>query len=71
MQLHLGGKETVGGGQNFLVRVAARSPSTLRLLLTADPAPERTVSELMARGVIQAFYQKPRTDNLIAAIRRA
>ncbi len=56
-------------GDELLAHVAARSPSTRRLLLTADSDPQRTVRELLDMGVIEACYQKPRTDDLIAAIR--
>jgi response regulator RpfG family c-di-GMP phosphodiesterase len=55
-------------GDEVLAHVAARCPSTRRLLLTADPSPERAVSELLAVGVIQACFQKPRTAPLIEAI---
>jgi two-component system response regulator HupR/HoxA len=58
-------------GDELLAHVAARSPETRRLLLTADPSPERAVSELLSVGVIQACYQKPRTDSLVAAIRNS
>jgi DNA-binding NtrC family response regulator len=56
-------------GDELLAHVAARSPTTRRLLLTADSDPQRTVRELLDMGVIEACYQKPRTDDLIAAIR--
>ena len=56
-------------GDELLAHVAARSPATRRLLLTADTDPQRTVKELLEMGVIQACYQKPQTEELIAAIR--
>lgn len=56
-------------GDELLAHVAARWPKTRRLLLTADSDPQRTVRELLDLGVIQACYQKPHTDTLIAAIR--
>ena len=56
-------------GDELLAHVAARSPSTRRLLLTADQDPQRTVRELIDQGVVQGCYRKPWTDELIAAIR--
>lgn len=56
-------------GDELLAHVAARSPSTRRLLLTADQDPQRTVRELIDQGVVQACYRKPWTDQLIADIR--
>ena len=56
-------------GDELLAHVAARSPSTRRLLLTADQDPQRTVRELLEQGVIQACYRKPWTEDLIADIR--
>lgn len=56
-------------GDELLAHVAARSPSTRRLLLTADHDPERTVRELIDQGVVEACYRKPWTSELIAAIR--
>ncbi len=56
-------------GDELLAHVAARSPSTRRLLLTADQDPQRTVRELIDRGIVEACYRKPWTDELVAAIR--
>jgi two-component system response regulator PilR (NtrC family) len=56
-------------GDELLAHVAARSPSTRRLLLTADSDPQRTVRELIDQGIVEAFYRKPWTDDLIADIR--
>lgn len=56
-------------GDELLAHVAARSPTTRRLLLTADHDPERTVRELLDLGVVEACYRKPFTADLIAAIR--
>ncbi len=56
-------------GDELLAHVAARSPSTRRLLLTADDNPLHTVRELLDDGVIQACDQKPWTDKLVQAIR--
>jgi two-component system response regulator GlrR len=58
-------------GDELLAHVAARSPATRRLLLTADNDPQRTVRELIDQGVIQACYRKPWTDALIEDIRSA
>jgi two-component system response regulator PilR (NtrC family) len=56
-------------GDELLAHVAARSPSTRRLLLTADNDPQRTVAELIDQGVVQAWYKKPWTEQLIEDIR--
>jgi DNA-binding NarL/FixJ family response regulator len=56
-------------GDELLAYVAARSPSTRRLLLTGDLEPERTVRELLDLGVVQACFRKPRADGLLEAIR--
>jgi response regulator RpfG family c-di-GMP phosphodiesterase len=56
-------------GDELFAHVAARSPSTRRLLLTADADPQRTMRELLESGVINACYQKPRATGLIEAIR--
>lgn len=56
-------------GDELLAIIAARSPTTRRLLLTADQDPQRTVRELIDRGIVEACYRKPWTDELIAAIR--
>jgi two-component system response regulator PilR (NtrC family) len=56
-------------GDELLAHVAARSPSTRRLLLTADQDPQRTVRELIDQGVVQAWYRKPWTEQLIEDIR--
>jgi response regulator RpfG family c-di-GMP phosphodiesterase len=56
-------------GDELLAHVAARSPTTRRLLLTADQDPQRTVRELIDRGIIEAAYRKPWTEELIARIR--
>ena len=58
-------------GDELLAHVAARSPQTRRLLLTADPTPERTVGEMLERGLIEACFSKPRTRELIESIRRS
>jgi len=50
--------------------VAARSPATVRFLLTGDVEPERTVRELLDLGVVQACFRKPRADGLVEAIRK-
>jgi response regulator RpfG family c-di-GMP phosphodiesterase len=57
-------------GDELLAHVAARSPTTRRLLLTADQDPQRTVRELIEQGVVQACYRKPWTDELIADVRK-
>jgi two-component system response regulator PilR (NtrC family) len=57
-------------GDELLAHVAARSPSTRRLLLTADNDPQRTVRELIDQGVIQACYRKPWTEQLIDDVRQ-
>lgn len=56
-------------GDELLAHVAARSPSTRRLLLTADDNPLHTVRELLDDGVIEEAFQKPWTDRLVKAIR--
>ena len=56
-------------GDELLAHVAARSPETRRLLLTADSDPQHTVRELIANDVIEATYQKPHTERLLADIR--
>ncbi len=58
-------------GDELLAYVAARSPSTRRLLLTGDLDPERTVRELLDLGVVHACFRKPRADGLLEAIRAA
>jgi response regulator RpfG family c-di-GMP phosphodiesterase len=57
-------------GDELLAHVAARSPSTRRLLLTGDASPQRTVRELLEAGVIQAYFKKPRAEGLLDAICR-
>jgi two-component system, NtrC family, response regulator PilR len=56
-------------GDELLAHVAARSPGTRRLLLTADENPRRTVRELIEDGVVEACFQKPWTKPLVDAIR--
>ena len=56
-------------GDELLAHVAARFPATRRLLFTADNNPQRTVRELIERGVVEAWFQKPWTDALVEAIR--
>ena len=56
-------------GDELLAVVAARAPQTRRMLLTADTDPQRTVRELIDRGVVQDCFQKPFADDLIAAVR--
>ena len=56
-------------GDELLAHVAARSPSTRRVLFTADNDPQRTVRELIDRGVVEEWFQKPWTDRLVEAIR--
>ena len=58
-------------GDELLAYVAARSPSTKRLLLTGDSDPEHTVRELLDRGVIEACFRKPRAKGLLEAVRSA
>jgi CheY-like chemotaxis protein len=58
-------------GDELFAHVAARSPETRRLLLTADADPQRTVRELLESGVIDACYRKPRAEGLIEAIRQS
>lgn len=56
-------------GDELFAHVAALSPKTRRLLLTGDTDPQRTVRELVERGVIEACFRKPWTHELIATIR--
>lgn len=56
-------------GDELLAHVAARSPATRRILLTADSDPQSTVRELLDHGVIQECFQKPWTEPLIRRIR--
>jgi len=56
-------------GDELLAHVAARSPTTRRVLFTADHDPQRTVRELIARGVVEEWFQKPWTDRLVESIR--
>jgi response regulator RpfG family c-di-GMP phosphodiesterase len=56
-------------GDELLAHVAARSPRTRRLLLTADSNPSRTVRELLETGVIDAAYEKRLAAGLVASIR--
>jgi response regulator RpfG family c-di-GMP phosphodiesterase len=58
-------------GDELFAHVAASSPGTRRLLLTADADPQRTVRELLESGVIEACYRKPRAEGLIEAIRQS
>lgn len=57
-------------GDELLARAAAHAPATRRLLFTADDDPQRTVRELIDRGVVQDWYQKPYTDALLTALRQ-
>lgn len=57
-------------GDELLAYVHAHSPSTRRLLLTGDRDPERTVRELLAEGIVDACFRKPRADGLVEAILR-
>jgi response regulator RpfG family c-di-GMP phosphodiesterase len=56
-------------GDELLAHVAAMSPDTQRLLLTADQNPQQTVRELIDLGVIQAAFSKPGARGLIAKIK--
>jgi DNA-binding NtrC family response regulator len=56
-------------GDELFAHVAARAPKTRRLLLTGDTDPQRTVRELLEKGVIEACFRKPFTHELIATIR--
>lgn len=56
-------------GDELLARAAAHAPGTRRLLFTADDDPQRTVRELIERGVVQSWYQKPYTDKLLRDLR--
>jgi DNA-binding NtrC family response regulator len=56
-------------GDELLAYVAARTPATRRVLLTADSDPEHTVRELIAHGVIEATYQKPHVGRLLEDVR--
>ena len=56
-------------GDELLAHLAARSPGTLRIILTGDSNPRRTVRELIDTGLVQAIYAKPRAEGLIAHLR--
>lgn len=56
-------------GDELLARAAAHAPGTRRLLFTADDDPQRTVRELIERGVVQSWYQKPYTEKLLRDLR--
>src|SRR5687768_2990776 len=53
-------------GDELLAHVAARFPTTKRVLFTADHDPQHTVRELIDRGVVEEWFQKPWTKLLIA-----
>ena len=55
-------------GDELLARVAARSPTTRRFLITGDADPRRTVRELLESGVIDAYFTKPSFDGLFDAL---
>jgi DNA-binding NtrC family response regulator len=56
-------------GDELLAHVAARSPTTLRFLLTGDSDPRRTIRELLEVGLVEHVFSKPRVDGLVEALR--
>ncbi len=56
-------------GDELLAHVAARSPATLRLMLTGDADPRRTVRELLESGLVAEVFTKPRAEGLLERLR--
>lgn len=57
-------------GDELLAHVAARSPQTMRILLTGDSDPRRTVRELLEQGIVEEVFRKPRVEGLLEALRK-